>query len=77
MDQLFGLQHRRTPLTKISPKPPFNNLPINNLPQRRQMRSPSILVIQIISMLPDIKGQQRLQTLHHGIGCPLLLGNNQ
>ena len=28
-------------------------------------------------MLPDIKGQQRLQPLHHRIGRPLLLRDNQ
>ena len=28
-------------------------------------------------MLPDIEGQQRLQSLHHRIGCPLLLRDYQ
>ena len=55
----------------------FDDLPIDDLPEGREMSSTSILVIQIIGMLPDIKGQQRLQALHHGIGRPLLLGNNQ
>ena len=38
-------------------KPRCDNPPIDNLPKRREMSSTTILVIQIIRMLPDIKGQ--------------------
>ena len=39
------------------------DLPINNLPQCSQMVSTAVLIIQVVSMLPDIERQQRFQAL--------------
>ena len=34
--------------------------PINNLPQLLQMCGPPILIIQIVGVLPDVEGEDRL-----------------
>ena len=55
----------------------FDDFPVDDLPEGREMGGTSILVIQIIRMFPDIKGQQRLQALHHGIRSSRLLCDDQ
>ena len=41
------------------------------------MSSATVLIVQVIGMLPDVEGQQRLQTLHHRIRRPWLLRDYQ
>lgn len=39
----------------------LNHIPINNLQQRTQMGSAFVLVVQIIGVLPNVEGGERLE----------------
>lgn len=51
--------------------------PVHNLPERGQMIRPTVLIVQIVRMLPHIEGQQRLQTLLHRVRRIRLLRNQE
>ena len=55
----------------------FDDIPIDNLPERSQMVRATVLIVQIVGMFPYIKSQQRLQTLLNGIGSIWLLRNDE
>ena len=55
----------------------FDNLPIDNLPERSQVVRSAILIVQVIRMLPHVEGQQWLQPLLHRIRSIRLLSNHE
>ena len=48
-------------------KPPFRHFPINNLPQRLQMSSTPILVVEVVSVFPDVKGENGAEAVGDGV----------
>ena len=57
--------------------PFLHHLPIHNPPQRLQMRGAAILVVEVVGMLPNVKRQQRLQTLGDRVVRAGLLSDNE
>ena len=70
--------------TNTPQKPLLYHFPIYHLPQIIQVRRTHILVIQVVGMLPDVEGEERLempgQAGHDacdGITCSGLLGDDE
>ena len=55
----------------------FHHLPIDNPPQRLQMRGAPILIVKVVGVLPDIEGQERFESLGDGIACTGFLGDDE
>ena len=52
-------------------------LPIHNLPQLSQVRGTVVLVIEVVSVFPDVEGQQGFQAFGDGVGGTGFLGDDQ
>lgn len=52
-------------------------LPIHNLPQLSQVRGTAVLVIEVVSVFPDVESQKRLQAFGDGVGGTSLLSDDQ
>ena len=55
----------------------FYDVPVNNLPKRGEMIGPTILVIEVVGMFPDVEGQQGLEAFLNGIGGVHLLRDDE
>ena len=53
------------------------HLPIQNLPELCKMGSTTVLVVEVISMLPNVESQQRFQPLGHRVKSTRFLCNDQ
>ena len=51
--------------------------PVQNLPEGGEVGSPTVLVIQVVSMLPDVKGEDGLEAVGHRVVCISELGNGE
>ena len=51
----------------------FYHLPVNNLPQGSQVVGTTVLIVQIVGMLPNVESQQRFQAFLNRIGSIRLL----
>ena len=47
----------------------FDDTPIYNLPKGREMGCTTVLIVEIVSMLPNIEGEKGLETLGNRIRC--------
>ena len=46
---------------------PFNDAPIHNTPQSHKLVCTAVLEIQIVGVLPDIKGQEGFEAAGDGV----------
>ena len=58
-------------------RPRFNYIPVHDLPKGIQLRSPPILIIEVIGVFPDVEGQQGFIAFGDGIVRIGLLRNHQ
>src|SRR5260370_24003851 len=48
-------------------EPLVDLIPVNNVPPGRQIVRPSVLVLEVVGMLPDVIAQDRVQTLRERV----------
>ena len=46
----------------------LNDVPIDNLPEGSKVVGTSVLIVQVVGMLPYVEGEQRGETLLNGVG---------
>ena len=55
----------------------LDDLPVDDLPEGGEMGGTTVLVVQIVSVFPDIKREEGGKTLYDWVGRSLLLGDDQ
>ena len=61
---LYKVSHLKSHLVH---KPLLHHAPVHNVPQRFQMGGPTVLVIQVVRMLPDVEGEEGLEAVSDGV----------
>ena len=57
--------------------PPIYHPPIHNPPQRLQVRCPAVLIVEIVGMLPNIKGEEGAEAAGDGVAGARFLRDHQ
>ena len=55
----------------------LDDLPVDDLPEGGEMGGTTVLVVQIVGVLPDIEGEERGETFCDRVGRSWLLGDDQ
>ena len=55
----------------------LDDLPVDDLPEGCEMGGTTVLVVQIVGVLPDIEGEEGGETFCDGVGRSWLLGDDQ
>ena len=62
-----GTNHSTSSGTDLSTVPFLHHVPIDNPPQRLQVRGAAVLVVEVVGVLPDVEGQEGLETVGGGV----------
>jgi len=57
--------------------PSLHHLPVHNLPELVQVGGAAVLIVQIVGVLPDVEGQNRLEAVRHGVVGACILGDGE
>ena len=55
----------------------LDDLPVDDLPEGGEMGGTTVLVVQIVGVLPDIEREEGGETFCDGVGRSWLLGDDQ